>query len=120
MAREEDVGTGITGILADYKEFIDLDESKREKKPAKEAFGSTRQSLARRQQILQLQKAFAAVESCQKPVLAAVHGQCLGGGVGLLGACDVRLASATVVFALKEIEIAASRNPSTQLRILRS
>ncbi|TKR61576.1 hypothetical protein L596_028669 [Steinernema carpocapsae] len=93
--------------MNDYKEFIDLDESKREKKPAKEAFGFARQSLALRQQILQLQKAFAAVESCPKPVLAAVHGHCIDGGVGLLGACDVRLASATAVFALKEIEIAA-------------
>ena len=44
--------------------------------------------------IKQLQGALTAVEACRKPVVAAVHGWCIGGGVGLIAACDVRLCSA--------------------------
>ncbi len=43
-----------------------------------------------RQKILKLQAAFTQIEQCSKPVLAAVHGGCIGGGVDLISACDMR------------------------------
>ncbi len=48
--------------------------------------------------------AFAAVYECAVPVIAAVHGFCLGGGVGLAGNADVILASEDAVFGLPEVD----------------
>jgi enoyl-CoA hydratase len=48
--------------------------------------------------------AFAAVYDCPVPVVAAVHGHCVGGGVGLAGNADVLLASHDAWFALPEVD----------------
>jgi enoyl-CoA hydratase len=55
--------------------------------------------------ILDLQAAFTALERCRKPVLAAVHGLCLGGALDLIAACDLRYAAADARFALKEVDL---------------
>ncbi len=47
---------------------------------------------------------FAAVYDCPIPVIAAVHGFCLGGGVGLVGSADIILASEDASFGLPEID----------------
>ena len=56
--------------------------------------------------ILRLQDAITAVADCPKPVIAAVHGYCIGGGVDLIAACDIRLASADAVFSVREAKMA--------------
>jgi enoyl-CoA hydratase len=56
--------------------------------------------------ILQLQDAITAVADCPKPVIAAVHGYCIGGGVDLIAACDIRLASADAIFSVREAKMA--------------
>jgi enoyl-CoA hydratase len=48
--------------------------------------------------------AFAAVYECEVPVVAAVHGYCLGGGIGLVGNADVIVASDDASFALPEVD----------------
>src|SRR4029079_16528746 len=48
--------------------------------------------------------AFAAVYECEVPVIAAVHGYCLGGGVGLVGNADIILASDDATFGLPEVD----------------
>ncbi|MQA07122.1 MAG: enoyl-CoA hydratase family protein [Pseudonocardiaceae bacterium] len=48
--------------------------------------------------------AFAAVYDCEVPVIASVHGFCLGGGIGLVGNADVVLASPDASFALPEVD----------------
>jgi len=48
--------------------------------------------------------AFAAVYECQVPVIAAVHGFCLGGGVGLAGNADIIVASEDATFGLPEVD----------------
>jgi enoyl-CoA hydratase len=48
--------------------------------------------------------AFAAVYDCEVPVIAAVHGFCLGGGVGLAGNADIVVASDDAYFGLPEVE----------------
>jgi enoyl-CoA hydratase len=49
-------------------------------------------------------EAFAAVYDCAVPVVAAVHGFCLGGGIGLVGNADVIVASEDAVFGLPELD----------------
>ena len=48
--------------------------------------------------------AFAAVYECPVPVIAAVHGYCLGGGVGLAGNADILVASEDATFGLPEVD----------------
>src|ERR1700716_1282748 len=48
--------------------------------------------------------AFAAVYECAVPVIAAVHGYCLGGGVGLVGNADIIVASSDATFGLPEVD----------------
>ncbi|QFU91803.1 enoyl-CoA hydratase family protein [Amycolatopsis sp. YIM 10] len=48
--------------------------------------------------------AFGAVYDCAVPVIAAVHGFCLGGGVGLVGNADVVVASDDATFGVPEVE----------------
>ncbi|MGH9139140.1 MAG: enoyl-CoA hydratase family protein [Acidimicrobiales bacterium] len=48
--------------------------------------------------------AFAAVYECAVPVIAAVHGFCLGGGIGLVGNADVIVASDDAYFGLPEVD----------------
>lgn len=48
--------------------------------------------------------AFGAVYDCPVPVIAAVHGFCLGGGVGLAGNADVLLAAEGATFGLPEVD----------------
>ncbi|MEV7403886.1 enoyl-CoA hydratase family protein [Streptomyces sp. NPDC091267] len=49
-------------------------------------------------------EAFAAVYECEVPVVAAVHGFCLGGGIGLVGNADVIVASDDATFGLPELD----------------
>jgi enoyl-CoA hydratase len=56
--------------------------------------------------VLRLQDSITAVARCPKPVIAAVHGYCIGGGVDLIAACDIRLASADAVFSVREAKMA--------------
>eukprot|EP00475_Leptophrys_vorax_P006551 TRINITY_DN14065_c0_g1_i1.p1 TRINITY_DN14065_c0_g1~~TRINITY_DN14065_c0_g1_i1.p1 ORF type:complete len:301 (+),score=89.36 TRINITY_DN14065_c0_g1_i1:71-904(+) len=55
--------------------------------------------------VLSMQDAFNAIEACRKPVIAAVHGACIGGGVDMIAACDVRLASKTAFISIKEVDV---------------
>jgi enoyl-CoA hydratase len=48
--------------------------------------------------------AFAAVYDCEVPVIAAVHGYCLGGGIGLVGNADIIIASDDATFGLPEVK----------------
>jgi enoyl-CoA hydratase len=48
--------------------------------------------------------AFAAVYDCEVPVIAAVHGYCLGGGIGLVGNADIIIASDDATFGLPEVD----------------
>jgi len=67
--------------------------------------------------IKRLQASITAVADCPKPVLAAVQGYCLGGGVDLITACDIRLASADAVFSIRETKIALVADVGTLQRL---
>lgn len=73
-------------------------------------FGAGKNLAAERTRFLDLvgemQKAFDNVAACRKPVIAAVSGWCVGGGVDLIAACDIRLCSADARFSLREVKVA--------------
>ncbi|GAA5993278.1 hypothetical protein JCM10908_001408 [Rhodotorula pacifica] len=52
-----------------------------------------------------LQRSVSAIQACDKPVIAAVHGICFGAGLDLISACDVRLCAEGTVFSIKEVDI---------------
>jgi enoyl-CoA hydratase len=63
-------------------------------------------ALHARGEITRLQASVTAVADCAVPVIAAVHGYCIGGGVDLIAACDIRLASADAQFSVREAKVA--------------
>lgn len=67
--------------------------------------------------IERMQSAITAVARCKKPVVAAIHGHCLGGGVDLITACDVRLCSADAVFSVREVRLAMVADVGTLARL---
>ncbi|MFO1315921.1 MAG: crotonase/enoyl-CoA hydratase family protein [Burkholderiales bacterium] len=77
--------------------------------------GRAREKL--RQLILELQDVFTAIERCRKPVIAAIHGACIGGGVDLVTACDLRYCSADAVFCVKEVDVGMTADVGTLQRL---
>jgi len=69
--------------------------------------------------ILELQATVSAIEACRKPVIAELHGACIGGGIDIACACDLRYASADVRFSVKEIDLAIVADLGTLQRLPR-
>lgn len=70
-----------------------------------------------RKKIIELQDAISAVEMCRKPVIAAAHSHCIGGGVDLLSACDIRMATTDSIFSIRETRIAIIADLGTLQRL---
>jgi len=79
--------------------------------------GRMRESL--RRIILDLQDTLSSLERCRKPVLAAVHGACVGGGIDLVTCADMRYCSADAWFSIKEIDIGMTADVGTLQRLPR-
>lgn len=77
--------------------------------------GRRRESL--RDMIFELQAAFNAIDDCKKPVIAAVHGGCIGAGVDMVTACDMRYATDDAYFQVKEIDIGMVADVGTLQRL---
>jgi enoyl-CoA hydratase len=63
------------------------------------------------------QKAISALAQCPLPVIAVVHGHCLGGGIDLITACDVRVAAADANFSVRETRIGIVADVGTLQRL---
>jgi enoyl-CoA hydratase len=55
--------------------------------------------------------AFDALANCTKPTIAMIHGFCLGGGLGLALACDLRVADQAATFAIPAAKLGIGYNP---------
>ena len=67
--------------------------------------------------ILTLQNTISAIEKCSKPVLAAVHGGCIGGAVDIVSACDMRYSTNDAYFSIKEIDLGMVADIGTLQRL---
>lgn len=70
-----------------------------------------------RQMVLRLQAPINAIQHCRKPVLAAIHNGCIGGGVDIVSACDMRYATADAYFTIKEIDMGMVADLGTLQRL---
>ena len=73
-----------------------------------------------RRTILDLQESFTAMERARVPVLAAVQGGCIGGGMDMITAADMRYCTADAFFQVKEIEVGMTADVGTLQRLPRT
>ena len=76
-----------------------------------------RAAYALRDLLLYLQGSLSSLENLRVPVIAAIHGACLGGGIDLIAACDLRVASADAFFGIEEIHIGMAADVGTLQRL---
>ena len=67
--------------------------------------------------IKKLQDCFACLDEARVPVIAAIQGGCVGGGVDLTSACDIRYCTADAFFVIQEINIAITADVGTFPRL---
>ena len=65
----------------------------------------------------ELQEYISTLEKIRVPVIAAIHGGCIGGAVDLVTACDIRLASDDAFFCIQEINIGMAADVGTLQRL---
>jgi len=70
-----------------------------------------------RKVVLGLQAPINAIEKCSKPVLAVIHGGCIGGGLDIAAACDMRYCSSDAYFSIKEADMGLVADLGTLQRL---
>lgn len=80
-----------------------------------EDIGRNAESLRRK--ILWFQAVLSGIERCRKPVLAAIHGKCLGGAIDMITCCDMRYCTEDASFAVKETEVGMAADVGTLQRL---
>ncbi|TGZ75768.1 hypothetical protein CRM22_000198 [Opisthorchis felineus] len=78
---------------------------------------SARFALALRRVVEDMQETFNWLEKCNKPVIAAIHGACVGGAVDMVCAADIRYASEDAWFQVKELELGIAADVGTLQRL---
>lgn len=67
--------------------------------------------------VASMQASFTAMEKCPQPTIALIHGACIGGGVDLTTACDVRVCTEDAYFTVKEVDIGLVADVGTLQRL---
>lgn len=67
--------------------------------------------------ILQMQDGLTCIERCRKPVIAAIHGKCIGAGLDLICCCDIRICSEDAEFSLREAALGITADMGVLQRI---
>ncbi len=86
------VGIDLMGMMAELPELMDAEQK-----------GGVKWQLLKK--LYPLQATITAMEKSRKPVIAAVHGYCIGGGLDMITACDIRLCTRDAQFCLKEAAV---------------
>lgn len=70
-----------------------------------------------RKSITDFQNNISAIEKCRKPVIAAVHNGCIGAGLDIATACDIRYCTKDTFFVLKEVDMGLVADIGTMQRL---
>ena len=107
----------LSGVGSHFTAGIDLDflQSVGQEVEHFDCEGRKREYLRRK--IIKLQAAFTQIEKCRNPVLAAIHGGCIGAGVDLISTCDLRYSTSDAVFQIKEIDLGLTADVGTLQRL---
>jgi enoyl-CoA hydratase/carnithine racemase len=104
----------LTGQGRHFTAGLDLEYASRQFPPSEDP---GRAAEARLRHIEWLQDAFNALEQARVPVIAVVHGGCVGAGVDLVSACDLRVASEDAFFQIAEVDVAITADLGTLQRL---
>ncbi|XP_058103044.1 delta(3,5)-Delta(2,4)-dienoyl-CoA isomerase, peroxisomal-like [Magnolia sinica] len=72
-----------------------------------------------RRQIKGMQDAVSALEQCRKPIVAEINGACIGGGIDIVTACDIRYCTEKTFFSVKEVDLGLAADLGTLQRLPR-
>jgi len=84
---------------------------------ASSSLDPARKANALRRHILEFQACISALEACEKPVIAVLHGVCFGLAMDISLACDVRIASRDARMSVKEVDIGIAADIGTLSRL---
>lgn len=70
-----------------------------------------------RLKVLRMQANLTAIEQCRKPVLVAMQGSCIGGGVDMVCCADMRFCTEQAYFSIKEVDIGMTADVGTLQRL---
>ena len=76
-----------------------------------------RSAEALRRTILNMQETMSVLDRCRLPVLAAIQGACIGGGIDLISACDIRYCTEDAFFCIQETNIGMTADVGTLQRL---
>lgn len=108
-----------SGAGSTFTAGLDLMEAGAELMAREEGEDVGRRALRMRKIIKGYQRSFTVIEECPKPVIVAVSGACVGGGVDLVTACDIRYASKDAWFQIKEVDLGLAADVGTLQRLPR-
>jgi enoyl-CoA hydratase len=83
--------------------------------PSADDPGRVREKLRRK--VKAMQESFSVIDRCRVPVIAAIQGGCIGGGVDLVTACDMRIGTANCFFTIQEVNVGIVADVGTLQRI---
>jgi Delta3,5-Delta2,4-dienoyl-CoA isomerase len=81
------------------------------------AIDPSRKAFALRNHILNWQSCVSAISSCQKPVIALMHGYAYGAAIDISTACDIRFCASDTIFCVKETDIGLAADVGTLARL---
>lgn len=122
-----------TGLCLSDPTLLSLNKNSQKESPSSSASSSSRFSggasgggggvdparvgLAFLPKIREMQSCFTDIEKCPVPVIAAIHSFCIGAGVDLITACDVRLCSDDSKFSVREVVVGLAADVGTLQRL---
>ena len=112
---DRDAHIRVVIIKAEGKSFSAGTDLKEAAKLLDQASADGRENM--RNQIIALQQGFTKIECCRKPVIAAVHSHCIGAGVDLICACDIRMATRDAIFSIRETRMGIVADVGTLQRL---
>jgi enoyl-CoA hydratase len=105
----------ISALGKHFTAGLDLAMAAKDFSPDPSDAGRVRERLRRK--ILRMQESFSVIDRCRVPVIAIIQGGCIGGGVDLVTACDIRIGATGCFFTIQEVNVAIVADVGTLQRI---